>query len=97
MNINDVCFDSVEDKVVFDNKVAVPHLGKLIFFWDASEMRVGRKQGEVLFDFCCKRFGGRKPLSGNVGDNLGEVVFCNTQEADTVLKLTHGASFEDPS
>lgn len=95
VNINDVRFDGVEDKVVFDNEIAVSNLSKLVFFWDASKMRVGREQREALFNLCCKRFGGRKPLSGNVGDNLGEIVLCGAEQADVIIKPTHEFSFED--
>lgn len=93
MNINGAFLDSVKNEVVFNNKVAVSNLGELVFFWDAPKMGAGRKQREALFDFCCKRFGARKPLGGNVSDNLGEVVLGNTQQADTVSKPTHEASF----
>ena len=97
MDIDCVPFNGVEDEIVLDNKVAVVKVGKFLLFRNSSKMGTGREQAEILLNLAGKRVSRRRSIGCNVADDFREVIFCNSEKLNSVLRATHGYAFGGPS
>ena len=93
MHQDRIVLDDVEDEIVVYRKVTVSEAGEFFFTGNSAESGMIREPGKSLLDLISKFFGSGKPVLRNIGDDLGKIVFRDTEDFDRILMRAHAVSF----